>query len=261
MTSIGRIWFILAYCHSYWQNIQPIKSVLPFCSALPIQYTQLIGFTTVEATREALNRHQLRRYTRLALAVWACNLPTSASPWRSRIRKHKIAQFGLALRGSQILSRVASGLWHVQCTVQSALPPVTAFLSSVGRIVGPCRYLSRPCFYWRHVYCLHSHTSLINRFLFVYRNSIGILIIANLVIDKEAYLRRIRKLYSVWEVSCMEFRLSNGLPEYHRPNVSGPKTPQTKYFGPWNYHRPHFVHFLVPQTIWVRPKSHHRPNA
>jgi len=39
MTSIGRIWFILAYCHSYWQNMQPINSVLPFCSALPIQYT------------------------------------------------------------------------------------------------------------------------------------------------------------------------------------------------------------------------------
>ena len=40
MTSIGRIWFILAYCHSYWQRMQPIKSVLPFCSALPIQYTR-----------------------------------------------------------------------------------------------------------------------------------------------------------------------------------------------------------------------------
>jgi len=26
--------------HSYWQNMQPIKSVLPFCSALRIQYTQ-----------------------------------------------------------------------------------------------------------------------------------------------------------------------------------------------------------------------------
>jgi len=39
MTYIGRIWFILAYCHSYWQNMQPINSVLPFCSALPIQYT------------------------------------------------------------------------------------------------------------------------------------------------------------------------------------------------------------------------------
>jgi len=26
--------------HSYWQNMQPIKSVLPFCSALPIQYTR-----------------------------------------------------------------------------------------------------------------------------------------------------------------------------------------------------------------------------
>jgi len=25
--------------HSYWQNMQPIKSVLLFCSALPIQYT------------------------------------------------------------------------------------------------------------------------------------------------------------------------------------------------------------------------------
>ena len=36
----GRIWFILAYCHSYWQKMQPIKSVLPFCSALPIQYTR-----------------------------------------------------------------------------------------------------------------------------------------------------------------------------------------------------------------------------
>jgi len=34
---------------------------------------------------------------------------------------------------------------------------------------------------------------------------------ADLVIDKEAYLRRIRKLYSVWEVSCMEFGLSKGL--------------------------------------------------
>jgi len=30
MTSIGRKWFILAYCYSYWQNMQPIKSVLPF---------------------------------------------------------------------------------------------------------------------------------------------------------------------------------------------------------------------------------------
>jgi len=24
----------------HWQNMQPIKSVLPFCSALPIQYNQ-----------------------------------------------------------------------------------------------------------------------------------------------------------------------------------------------------------------------------
>jgi len=187
------------------------RSKLRWVDNIAADVSKLIGLTTVEATREALNRHQWRRYTRLALAVWACNLPTSASPWRSRIRKHKIAQFGLALRGSQILSRGASGLWHVQCTVQSALPPVTPVLSSVGRTVGPCRYLSRPCFYWRHVYCLHSHTNLINRFLFVYRNSIGILIMADLVIDKEAYLRRIRKLYSVWEVSCMEFGLSKGL--------------------------------------------------
>ena len=40
MTSIGRIWFILTYCHSYWQNMKAFKSVLPFCSALPIQYTR-----------------------------------------------------------------------------------------------------------------------------------------------------------------------------------------------------------------------------
>jgi len=46
MTSIGRIWFILAYCHSYWQNMQPIKSVLPFCSALSIQYTRSLYWTS-----------------------------------------------------------------------------------------------------------------------------------------------------------------------------------------------------------------------
>ena len=39
VTLAGRIWlplaewFILAYCQSYWQNMQPIKSVLLFCSA------------------------------------------------------------------------------------------------------------------------------------------------------------------------------------------------------------------------------------
>ena len=48
--------------------------------------------------------------------------------------------------------------------------------------------------------------------------------------------------------------------DHYRPNVSGPETPQTKYFGPYNYHRPHFTHFLVPQTKWVRPECHHRPN-
>jgi len=46
------------YCHSYWQNMQPIKSVLPFCSALPIQYTPLsladitvLNYTVVVASR------------------------------------------------------------------------------------------------------------------------------------------------------------------------------------------------------------------
>ena len=52
MASIGRIWFILAYCHSYWQNMQPIKSVLPFCSALPIQYTPIV--TVFEYLRDLI---------------------------------------------------------------------------------------------------------------------------------------------------------------------------------------------------------------
>jgi len=38
--------------HSYWQNMQPIKSVLPFCSALPIQYTPFIAVDILKNIKE-----------------------------------------------------------------------------------------------------------------------------------------------------------------------------------------------------------------
>ena len=43
---------VCVYCDSYWQNMQSVKSVLPFCSALPIQYTRFVSIQT-ELTQRA----------------------------------------------------------------------------------------------------------------------------------------------------------------------------------------------------------------
>jgi len=74
MINIDRIWlplaeydFTLTYCHSYWQNMQPIKSVLPFCSALPIQYT-VAGFS--QTPRDS---HHFSRFLHF---VWQCRSMT-----------------------------------------------------------------------------------------------------------------------------------------------------------------------------------------
>ena len=77
------IWFILVYCHSYWQNMQPIKSVLPFCSALPIQYTPF--FAPPPYLLDSGASAEFAHSAGCAAAVYCFLLPRRASPW-SRLR-------------------------------------------------------------------------------------------------------------------------------------------------------------------------------